>query len=524
RCNVLQSMVGIFLHSCNAPEAVIELLSQLGISISCSAIDHAISSLSEEAGREIRELGRTLLAAYAYDNFDVEIKHSVPTVQNPEDPILHLTSGTLLQLDHGVTREDLQCSEDLWLKSKQVPAAAMDENQSTVQGNANAMENLFRQGGIGDKREPRTPKDSADIDDHVILVHGDLSTCERVQSLQKSRSEESTPWRRFQFVVFVMGLFHLKMACADAIWKIFISPRAARDDETSLLKQVGEIRPKETGKISSKPGFRRMHEVIQHVGIASRLDCWREQVHKLNHNIDSLEKWAAAKPTWEEIVTVSSHLVRNYVAGQELPTQRLRPGKVRDEQYENTLLKNQHCLLYEELTYAMNAGDIGRVEDCFMPWVFIFRACGKHKYATQMVKFLHDVHFVYPERLKRAIRMNILCNPKGKPHSFRGIDWWVEHNNLLLMILQQRIYGGKYSNHTKNHILMHSSLIGVMKNMRINFEKMFVMDHRTFKHSPPMMQKTINKLVTYMRKMATHAEVPGRKSAHIIPDTLRDGM
>jgi hypothetical protein len=35
--------------------------------------------------------------------------------------------------------------------------------------------------------------------------------------LLESRSVERTPWWWFQFIVYVMGLFHLKMACADAI-------------------------------------------------------------------------------------------------------------------------------------------------------------------------------------------------------------------------------------------------------------------------------------------------------------------
>jgi hypothetical protein len=39
-------------------------------------------------------------------------------------------------------------------------------------------------------------------------------------------------------VVFVMSLFNLKMACADAIWCIFIEPKAARDDAMSLMHFV----------------------------------------------------------------------------------------------------------------------------------------------------------------------------------------------------------------------------------------------------------------------------------------------
>jgi hypothetical protein len=72
----------------------------------------------------------------------------------------------------------------------------------------------------------------------------------------------------------------------------------------------------------------------------------------------------------------------------------------RDEQHENILLLHQYLLLYEETSFAMNRGDIGRLETVFPPWIAIFRAVGKHKYSAHMTKYLTDVHFVYPPRLR----------------------------------------------------------------------------------------------------------------------------
>ncbi|KAI1783104.1 hypothetical protein LXA43DRAFT_1135135, partial [Ganoderma leucocontextum] len=448
RCNALQSTLGIYLHACRASESVIELLSRIGISISRSSIDSAVKSLWKESHVNIRKVGQSLLGSYVFDNFDIEVKHLVPTTEKPHDSLLHMTAGTIIPLDHGVTVDDLKCSDELWAKSKlneanpspsvridwrslsklhpegprpssgltrrqqfnqwkflddlvrhgpayfrtfvnelgepqpvdqiplvksrQVPVEGMDINQSKADGNKDALEDLFRQGGVGDPQD--TPGVKA-IGNHVVIVHGDLSTCERVQSVLRSRSLERTPWRRFQHVIFCIGLFHLKMACADAIWKIFIQPSAAREDLTSLMAYVAEIRPKETGKIGSKPGFRRMHEVIQHVGIASRLDCWRVEVQK-RHRLGSLEEWAARKPSWDDIQSIAAHLTRSYIADKRFHRLRCIPASERDQQWENTLLREQYFLLYEELSYAMNAGDIGRVETCFMPWAFIFRACG----------------------------------------------------------------------------------------------------------------------------------------------------
>lgn len=76
-----------------------------------------------------------------------------------------------------------------------------------------------------------------------------------------------------------------------------------------------------------------------------------------------------------------------------------KPDSQRDQQYENSLLLNKYFLLYEELSYAMNHGDIGHLESCIVVWILIFKAMGKHKYADQMTDFLCTVHFDYPEGL-----------------------------------------------------------------------------------------------------------------------------
>ncbi|KIM76705.1 hypothetical protein PILCRDRAFT_77537, partial [Piloderma croceum F 1598] len=148
------------------------------------------------------------------------------------------------------------------VKMRHAPARAMDINQSKVSGNIRAIANLMEQGDIVDMRE------------HVILFHGYLGTYERVLGMLLRRSLEMTACRRYQFIVFLMGVFHLKMACADALWRIFIDPGTSRLDVNSLLQFVAQYHSRETGKIGSDPGFHRMHEVINHTGIALRLDAW----------------------------------------------------------------------------------------------------------------------------------------------------------------------------------------------------------------------------------------------------------
>jgi hypothetical protein len=104
----------------------------------------------------------------------------------------------------------------------------------------------------------------------------------------------------------------------------------------------------------------------------------------------------------------------------------------------------------------MNTGDIGRVEASFLPWIYIFCATGKHKYASQVARFLKSLHEVYPPALRcvphvcsiwhahsraysHIIRMNLLCNPTGKPNAFCAVDWMVERNNLYTKVSQHAL-------------------------------------------------------------------------------------
>jgi hypothetical protein len=67
------------------------------------------------------------------------------------------------------------------------------------------------------------------------------------------------------------------------------------------------------------------------------------------------------------------------------------------------------------------------------------------------------------------------------------------------------------------------ALIEVYKNVRIQFEQMFCLDHKTIRHSPPKMKNTFAKLGEYMRKELTHTEVKGRAGASIV-DAMAKGM
>ncbi|KIK10948.1 hypothetical protein PISMIDRAFT_19934 [Pisolithus microcarpus 441] len=89
----------------------------------------------------------------------------------------------------------------------------MDINNSTVSSNIQVVIELLAQGGIADPMvvSEEDMEDSPDISEYVILVHGDLGTGERLQAAQLHRSIKCTSWNHLQHIIFIPGLFHLKM-------------------------------------------------------------------------------------------------------------------------------------------------------------------------------------------------------------------------------------------------------------------------------------------------------------------------
>ncbi|KIJ21107.1 hypothetical protein PAXINDRAFT_66539, partial [Paxillus involutus ATCC 200175] len=61
----------------------------------------------------LQKLGQSLLAVYAYNFFNINLKSQVPMAEKSNNSHKHLTSGLLFPLSHAVMVDNLKCSEDL---------------------------------------------------------------------------------------------------------------------------------------------------------------------------------------------------------------------------------------------------------------------------------------------------------------------------------------------------------------------------------------------------------------------------
>lgn len=574
----------------------------MNVSLSAPSINNAINSLLIETKYRLREMGQSLMVGYTLDNYDVTLKHSTGTVEEPLSTLVHLTSGLILRLVH-TSVSDLKHSTFLWERSKyndrrkfalpaytpsrlfelhaqksitdgfltynedfarwrfavdlctygpayfaqfrnlipdpiavervplsaseSAPLRSMRYQNSTVDGNINAIIDSMSQTGVWDIAELEKDSKLSGTEEIVIFFHGDLGTWERFQTAQIHRSIEKSSRERLQFIIFIPGLFHIKMACADAIWRIFISPAKLREDKTCMMAFIKLFYPTLTQKIvSNKAGFHVLDDCIVRIGVSDRLECWRIYAQNKWPGCDSLEKFAEKKPTLQDILSISRELAQTYASSKQ-KLENLKFGDPsqthtsRDYQYENTLIRIDYILLYEHLAHSIRSGDVGGIEICLRRWIPIFKATGKHKYASSLLEFMTDVHFVYPEDLRKAVRYNWLCNPTGKQMGFRGVDWLLERNNLLTKV----IYGGSGSNHTINRIIKESVLVQLYQDCKVTIEHEYILTPKTMKHGDPNLTQTFAALSRLARMESILQRNPeGRSSNFPIPNHFGIGM
>ena len=108
-----------------------------------------------------------------------------------------------------------------------------------------------------------------------------------------------------------------------------------------------------------------------------------------------LAAWGARKSLWGMIIQMSKILVLKCVVCEDVVCEaRKKPAHQCDKKHENGLLRNQYTLFYEEMVWAMNAGDIDHIEAYFIPRI----ECSwqqEKKYAHHMMQFLWDLHTLY---------------------------------------------------------------------------------------------------------------------------------
>jgi hypothetical protein len=138
-------------------------------------------------------------------------------------------------------------------KTYHYPGRMVDATESAVSGNVQVLEAIRKQAGVALDGEKLLATGK------VMIMHADLGTIEKIESLQQSHSIEmdkhSNAVQRFQYVIPVFGMFHVRMGCAEALCRLYLPDEKSHLDETSSYKHIAFMRPKEAEKFKSNPGY-----------------------------------------------------------------------------------------------------------------------------------------------------------------------------------------------------------------------------------------------------------------------------
>jgi hypothetical protein len=139
-------------------------------------------------------------------------------------------------------------------------------------------------------------------------------------------------------------------------------------DPNSLFQNISILRPKETGKFTSNPGYRQMHDVINHDMIVAMLDCWHVEAELRNSCWSCLKSFSEAGPSWKTIVSMSETIAEKYIVSTPtLADMRTKANSERDKIFKNQTLRNHDGFLYLDMRHAMKTRDIGCVEALSLP-------------------------------------------------------------------------------------------------------------------------------------------------------------
>lgn len=400
-------------------------------------------------------------------------------------------------------------------KTQQYPGRIIDAPEGSASGNAQVLDGMREQGGLAFSDE-RLLK-------NLVLVHCDLNTLEKIESLQQSRSIEtdkhSSAINRYQFVVPFMGLFHLKMGVLECLRRLQLPNKESRLDNHSSFKNILQMQPKNVEKFKGNPGYRLLHDAFWHETAARLLDCWRETI-SAHTEYKNLPEYAKAKPKAADLFDLALKLYDKFVAKEDFERRRHQLGEHRDEIFENGQLYLRDSLLYVELSHSMKHGDISRIEDTMLPLIWMSKATGKHKYAAKLWRYLMNVKGDYPPGLVHAIRMNMLCNPTGTLDGFRGQDWLIERNNYR----HKHVHMSSGSNNSLEQIIKRSPLIGLFAKVHDIVESVFDISPGTSKHTRPDMTATVLKLADTMRLHDAHQFQMGRRASYHVPNSWKQGL
>ncbi|GAV99725.1 protein [Lentinula edodes] len=395
--------------------------------------------------------------------------------------------------------------------TKQYPAPAMHEDESSLDGTIRVYLKILRDLGVSDNDIQKLG---------LFFTDGDLLTDSLVDKVESGHcnSAETEILESLRAVIRRFGVFHAKMAGARMVinehWGKPNSPWPGSLwwEHTNLLRR----KPISAGWQSKKAApWKPTHELIQ-ISLAGHiLDAFR--LHCSNSNFNH---WAS-QATLDDLNAVSKKVYANLFssAGYEKQREMDQPDTV----LMNNILYNRDALRYWLLVKSIKAGDIGRVVLVLRIWMLMMRTPKTMpRYANAIFETLGHLQ-QYPERLRKMFLHNWLVNLTGRANGFKEVDLLQEHTNFWIKM----VYGAKGVNRNWEWLTMISVCIYSLRKALRTVQKTFDIPIYGTQHTTPNMEKEVQLIAEKLKEEKIQEYVldrPANAEVELVHDLIGKGV
>ncbi|KAF9343521.1 hypothetical protein BGX26_005608 [Mortierella sp. AD094] len=185
--------------------------------------------------------------------------------------------------------------------------------------------------------------------------------------------------------------------------------------------------------------FHTADELIRHTFIST---VRRASEAVLGSDADKLDKDLSVDDRNAMFSTVADKVVDRYYTKYRSFRKQCSAGS------NNAALFLRDAALYLELSDAIKAGDIGRIEEVLVWLTIMFQAMDNKNYANELLRLHCDIRYSWTPEVKITMMSSWLINTSGRPNGWIPADLYQEHNNLLTKV----IYKAKGSNASWEHL------------------------------------------------------------------------
>ncbi|KAF9579391.1 hypothetical protein BGW38_004360 [Lunasporangiospora selenospora] len=525
RSNYLQLIIGIHLFSTGCPSSIVTLLQRMALSTSRWSVKESLKSLTQEAIDKMKQAAAESPFALLYDNINMASKKHDQRLDNKDvfengatatfipnvnlggignDPSAsarltirdleldseqdteymsqifkyHLINGLKKTCGHPLIESIIPPVTPLRVvKTQTFPLPSMKIDQSTLEGNLDILNKIV----LGVLNLPEDYFDS-----HDIVILGDQLTVVRVDGLKEALAKDVTRYKRLEWAVPIIQLFHTQMMFAHLILRTHYGNEAV-PGSLGFNRVLLERKRISVDKLV----FHDVDEFLKHSFKAMVLRMW-EATLGLDDGMD-MEKMLqdiSQDDLNMFIHTKAQELISTYLDAKSLNHQ------TNTTNY-NAALFVRDMIFYIEFSAAIKVGDVGRIEQVLRWLTIITQAGSTSNYANELLKLQFGLQKHWSKERREAILQSWLINTKGTENGFIPADLYQEHCNKTI----KEIYSSKGSNASWEMLAtLVSTNIRTFDLVRSKIGEEFNIPKYDSRHQSVSATKDINAIIGVLRK------------------------